>query len=79
MSADWTEKTTWMREVRAVKASFSESGALLSVELEPAIPAATDEDQKEDPAKARQRLEDERRRRVFGAVGGLVKRHEPAE
>lgn len=74
---DWTTKTKWMREVGAVKATFAESGVLLSVELEPAIPPddTAEQDQKEDPAKARERLEAERRRIAFAAVGGLVKRH----
>lgn len=76
---DWAKKTDWMREVGAVEAAFSESGRLLSVKLAPSRPEATsaDEDaanQSETRKQALERLEQERRRLVFGASGGLVKR-----
>jgi len=74
--ADWTTKTTWMRQAGVTDAAWSTEGHLVHAKLGALVPAevADPADKPETAAQRAAREREERRRVQFAASGGPVAR-----
>lgn len=77
--SDWTSKVAWMRDAKATRAEWSESGKLLSVELGPVYDSVDSDDETQQktalsPQEQAAKLTQERRHLSLAATGSLVRR-----
>ncbi len=74
MSADWTTKAKWMREVRAVDASWHGDGTLASLVLGPEPGTDDPAKQQVDPVQQAQQEREMRAKTLSRLSGGPVRR-----